>query len=128
MEEYTYTKILGAIVGMMTILIAVGFSILSFIGMGLSKAFNTGNDYSPSLIIFVFLLLFILGIVTGYGPFRLNHKAWYYIYIGLCLALGIGCVLAFIISLGSLGVKNELSILCIGMIYILLGFLVKRKK
>lgn len=48
MNGYVYTKTLGVIVGTLTIIGAIGFGILSFIGMSLSTALNTSNDYSSS--------------------------------------------------------------------------------
>ena len=130
MKEYAYTKTLGAIVGTMTILAAIGFGILSFIGMGLSKALNTGNDYSSNgrLYLIVFILLLLMGLITGIGTLWLKNKAWNIFYTGFCLMLGIGFVITFFVSFGALGFKNEIFILCIGIVYLWLSYLVKRKK
>jgi hypothetical protein len=130
MKEYMYTKTIGVILGILTIFVAIGFGILSFIGMGLSKALNTGYDSSSTdrypLIILILLLLF--GLITGIGPFKLKHKAWKIFYTGFCLILGTCFVVIFFVSFGALGFKNEIFILCMGIIYLLLGYLAKRKK
>jgi hypothetical protein len=128
MKEYMYTKTLGVIVGTLTIFVAIGFGILAFIAMGLSK--NTGYDSSSTdrypLLILILLLLF--GLITGIGSFKLNRKAWKIFYTGFCFLLGTGFVVVFFVSFGALGFKNEIFILCMGIIYILLGYLAKRKK
>lgn len=128
MKEYIYTKTLGIIVGTLTIFVAIGFGILSLIGMGLSKAFNTGNEYSASNILVMVSLLLLCGLITGIGAFRLKSRAWKIFYIGFCLILGVVFIVAFFISFGSIGLKNEIFILCIGIIYLLLGYLAKREK
>ncbi|MBS4198084.1 hypothetical protein KHA93_00220 [Bacillus sp. FJAT-49732] len=130
MKEYLYTKMLGIFVGALTILAAVGFGILFLIGTGLSNALNSGYDNSSSsssaAIIIIILLLFAL--ITGITPFKLKNKIWRIIYIGFCFILGIGFVIAFIISIGALGLINELFILCLGIIYLGLSYLAYRRK
>jgi hypothetical protein len=129
MKEYMYSKTLGVIVGMLTIIAAIGFGLQSFIGMGLSKAWNTGYDHSSAdtTPMILFIILLVLGFITLIGTFKLENKTWRFIYFGFCLMLGLGFVVLFFISFGSLGLKNELFILCIGLIYLGSGFLVKKK-
>jgi hypothetical protein len=43
MKGFRYTKSLGTIVGVLTILGSCGFGFLEFIGLGLSKALNSGK-------------------------------------------------------------------------------------
>lgn len=127
MKEYMYTKTLGIIVGILAIFAGIGFGILSLIGIGLSKAWNTGNavDSSPIIILIIFL---VIGLITSIGAFKLKRKVLSHFYIGFCIMLGIGFLAAFLISFGSLGIKNEIFILCIGIIYLGLGYLAKKKK
>lgn len=130
MKEYTYTKTLGSIVGVLAIFLAIGFGILSFLGKGLSKALNTGSDYGIDDkwlgITFAFLLLFAL--ITVVGVFFLKNKAWRVFYIGFCLLVGIGLVLTFFISFGAIGFKSEVFILCVGIVYLGLSYLTKSRK
>ncbi|MCR2823451.1 hypothetical protein [Lederbergia panacisoli] len=119
-----YTKILGIIVGGLTILAAIGFGILFLIGMGLSN--DQSSSVSPAATIIIVLLLF--GLITGIGPFKLKNKTWKTFYIGFCLILGICFVLFFIISIGAIGSINEYFILGLGLIYLGLGYLAFRKK
>jgi hypothetical protein len=131
MKEYMYTRILGVIVGTLTIIGAIGFGILSLIGISLSNALNSGTDYSSaekSVAIIVFLLLLISGLMTLIGSTKLKNKAWYTFYTVFCLILGIGCIVTFFISFGSIGYKNELFIIGIGITYLLLFYLVKKGK
>jgi hypothetical protein len=129
MQEFMYSKTLGVIVGTLTIFGTIGFGLLSLIGMGLSKAWNTG--YEPSLVdrlpMFLLIILIVFGFITLVGAFKLKYNTWRLFYTGFCMMLGIGFVIAFFISFGSLGVKSELFILCMGMIYFGLGYLVKRR-
>ncbi len=125
MKEYMYTKTLGVIVGTLTIFAALGFGLLSLIGFSLSKALNTGNDYSStnSLAMLILIILLLLGSITVIGTFRLKSNAWKKFFIGFCFMFGIGFVIAFFISFGSIGSKSEIFILFIGIIYLLLGYL-----
>lgn len=71
MKEYMYTKIFGSMVGMLVIVAGLGFGLLYFIGMSLSKALNTGHEYfsvgqSPILILIIFL---VFGLITVIGGF-----------------------------------------------------------
>lgn len=130
MKEYMYTKILGVIVGTLTIIGAIGFGVLFLIGIGLSNALS-GTDYSSSeksLAIIVFLFLFISGVITLIGTTKLLNKGWNTFYAVYCFILGIGCIVTFFISLGSIGNKNELFIIGIGITYVLLAYLVKKRK
>ena len=131
MNGYVYTKTLGVIVGTMTIIGAIGFGILFFIGMSLSTALNTSNDYSSSdklAILILMILLLLFGLITGIGSFFLKNKAWKFIYTGLCLTLGFGLIITSLISFGSIGFKNELFIMFIGIIYLVLGHLASKNK
>ena len=130
MKEYMYTRILGVIVGTLTIIGAIGFGVLSLIGISLSNALS-GTDYSSaekSLAIIVFLLLLISGLMTLIGSTKLKNKAWNTFYTVFCLILGIGFIVIFFISFGSIGYKNELFIIGIGITYLLLVYLVKKRK
>lgn len=128
MKEYTYAKLIGVIACILTILGAIGFGILSFIGMGLSKAFNTHNDTSMNQEAIIVVILLLLACITGIGPYRLHNKAWRIFYTGFCLVLGVGLIVTFILSIGSIGFKNEIFIVCVGTVYLFMGYLVIKKK
>ncbi|MDR7071260.1 hypothetical protein [Fictibacillus barbaricus] len=130
MQEYGYTKTIGVTLGVLTIIVAIGFGILSLIGMSLSKALNgTQNSSSmDSSVLIVFCLLLLCGFITAFESHKLKYKAWKMFYTGFCLLLGIGFVIIFFVSLGALGSKNEIFILCMGIIYFVLSYLVRKKK
>jgi hypothetical protein len=101
---------------------------LYFIGMSLSKALNTGDENfsvgrSSILILIIFL---VIGLITVIGGFKLKRKAAMF-YIGFCILLSIAFIVTFMSSYGALGYKSEIFILCIGMTYLGLGYLAKRK-
>jgi hypothetical protein len=130
MKEYVYTKTLGVIAGTLTIIGAIGFVILSLIGMSLSKALNGTHDHSSmgSSVIMILCILFLCGLITAVGSFKLKSKGWKIFYTGYCFILGTACVITLFISFGSLGTHNEIFILCMGIIYLLLSYLTNRKK
>jgi hypothetical protein len=130
MKEFRYTKSLGIIIGVLTILGAFGFGILAFIGLGLSKALNSGHNTSSeeATAIILFICLFLIGFISLMVPFWVNRKAGQIFYIGFCFILGIGLVSSFLISFGALGTKTEIFLLCVGVLYLGVGYLAKRKK
>ncbi len=130
MNKFAFTKILGIVAGALTIIVAIGFGLLAFIGMGLSNALNSGTDYSSSThyIMLIFIGLLLGGFITAIGVFKLKKNAWRNFYICYCFVLGFGFLAVFFISFGAIGSKNEIFLLFVGIVYILLGYLVKRKK
>ncbi|WNB91347.1 hypothetical protein [Bacillus sp. NEB1478] len=130
MQEYGYTKTVGVTLGVLTIIGAIGFGILSLIGMSLSKALNGTPDNSSmgSSVLMVFCILLLCGLITAFGSYKLKSKAWKKSYMGFCFIIGIGSVITFFVSFGALGFNNEIFILCMGIVYLVLSYLVKRKK
>ncbi|MBS4197305.1 hypothetical protein [Lederbergia citri] len=130
MKEYKITKIVGVVAGILIMFVAIGFGIMYLIGTGLSKALNSGYDQSSSdnsgLTIIIVLLLF--GLIMGIMPFLLKNKAWRMIYISLCLIVGIGFTITFIMSIGALGSINEIFILCLGVVFFLQSYFAIKKK
>ncbi|PKR84692.1 hypothetical protein [Heyndrickxia camelliae] len=130
MKDYTYTKLLGIFMSVLTIIGAIGYGLLSLLGIGLANALNTEYEYSvhdglPIIIAFICLLL---GIITLIGSFWLKKKAGRGFFIGYCYLIGFGLVISFFISIGALGTRYELFILCMGMLYLLLGYLAYRRR
>ncbi|MGV3466390.1 MAG: hypothetical protein ACO1OT_13995 [Heyndrickxia sp.] len=130
MNDYTYTKLLGIFISVLTIIGAIGFGLLSLLGIGLAKALNTEYVYSfqDGLPIIIAFICFLLGIITFIATFRLKRKAGRSFFIGYCYLIGFSLVISFFISFGALGTKNELFIICMGILYLLLGYLAKRRK
>ena len=130
MQEYGYTKTIGVTLGVLTIIGAIGFGILSLIGMSLSKALNGTPDNSSmdSSVLMVFCILLLCGFITAFGSIMLKSKAGKMFYMGFCFILGSGFIIAFFVSFGALGTNNEIFILCMGIVYLVLSYLVKRKK
>ncbi|MDF2067318.1 hypothetical protein [Bacillus sp. Cr_A10] len=104
---------------------------MSIIGMSLSTALKTSNDYSSSdklVILILMILLLLFGLITGIDSFFLKNKAWKFIYTGLCLMLGFGLMITCLLSFGPSGFKSELFIMFIGIIYLVLGHLASKNK
>lgn len=74
------------------------------------------------------IILLLFGLITEIGSFFLRNKSWKFIYTGLCLTLGFGLIITCLLSFGSIGFKNELFIMFIGIIYIVLGHLANKNK
>jgi hypothetical protein len=129
MNEFVYTKSFGMIVGMMTIIAAIGYGILAFIGSSLSQALHSANPEPFSQVTFIVLaLLTALGLITAIGALGLNSRTWKTLYTAFCILMGFGFVILYFISFGSLGTKIETFILCMGLVYLLLSYLVIRRK
>jgi hypothetical protein len=130
MKEFRYTKSLGTIAGVLTILGACGFRLLAFIGLGLSKALNSGHNTSSEEVYAskLFIILLIIGFISVMVTLWVKWKAGQIFYIGFCFILGIGLIAAFFISYGALGIKTEIFLLSVGIFYLGIGFLAKGKK
>ncbi|MET3697593.1 hypothetical protein SAMN05877753_106191 [Bacillus oleivorans] len=129
MKTYRYTKILGIFIGILTLLLALGFGYLLLVGMGLSQAFASGIDHATTqlfLIALIFLLLF--GGISCFGPFWLQNKGWRQFYIFYSIALGICFLGVYFQTKGALGNLFEAGILGMGILYLLQGTLVITKK
>jgi hypothetical protein len=127
MKEFIFTKTLGIIVGTLTIVLAVGFGLLSFIGMSLGNALNSSTADSATHILLIVLSLLLSGIITAMGSLWVKERRGRVFYSGFSFLMGIALVIVFFLSLGALGTKEEFFILCVGIIYLLLGFLAKKR-
>jgi hypothetical protein len=125
MKEFIFTKTLGIIVGTLTIVLAVGFGLLSFIGMSLGNALNSSTADSATHILLIVLSLVVIGVFTAMGPNWLKGKSGRVFYSGFSFVIGI--VMGFCLSLGALGTGEKIFILCVGIIYLLLGFLANKR-
>ena len=127
MKEFVFTKTLGIILGTLTILLAIGFGLLSFIGMSLGKALNSSADNFGACILPLVLILVLLGVITVMGPFWLKGNLGRTFYTGFTFIMGIALIVVFFLSLGAFGTEEEIFILFVGIIYLLLGFFVKKR-
>jgi len=129
-NDFLLAKTVGMIVGALTVILSIFIGFLAFVGMGMSNAFNGGYDTSATYHtnIMIFFIMLLLGLVTMIGSFRLKSNAWRRFYLVFCLLMGIGIVIVFFMSFGALGRQSEFLILCVGVIYLLLAYLTKKKK
>ncbi len=125
MKEYNASKWLGILVGMLTLLGALVFGVISLIGMGFSFLFHSFSG-GPFFIIFVFLIL--SGIITIIGARNLPKKNRKNLYLIYCLIVGAMLLIGFFMSYGALGREVELLLLCLGIGYGLLAFVVIQGK
>ncbi|WP_047981506.1 hypothetical protein [Ornithinibacillus contaminans] len=130
MKEFKLTKLLGITVGVLTVVIAIGYGFLAFIALGLSNAWDDGqsNSSDENFVMFVIITLLVIGLVTAIGAMKLENRVWRSVYFSCCLIIGIGTVIYAFIAFGALGWKNELFLLVVGLLYLLLGYLVKGKR
>lgn len=128
MIKRTYSKILGTIIGTLTIIVTLGVGFLFLIGMGLNQAFSTEVDSTPNeqpiLYLLIIISLVISGLITAISPFAIKRKATKVIFIGYCFILGIVGLVVFFISAGALGNGFEYTLLAIGFAFFLLGYLI----
>ncbi len=130
MGKYVLSKKIGIVLGILTIIATLGYGFLYLLGTSLGKALNSEIDTSATdrLTLVILIGLLIVGVITGAGPFGLNRNVWRIVYFGFCLVLGICLLIIFFISIGALGRTYEFMILCISMMYFLLGYLVRKEK
>lgn len=130
MEKYRLSKAIGVVLGILTIIVTLGYGFLYLLGTSLGKALHSEIDSSATdrLTLVILIGLLIVGVITGAGSFGLNRNVWRIVYFGFCLVLGICLFVTFFISIGALGSTYEFMILCISMMYFLLGYLVRKKK
>ena len=100
MKEFVFTKTLGVIVGTLTILLAIGFGLLSFIGMSLGNALNSNTDHSTTYILPIVLVLVLLGVITAMGSFWLKGKSGRIFYIGFSFIMGIALIVIYFPIIG----------------------------
>jgi hypothetical protein len=127
MKEFAVTKTLGIIVGTLTIVLAIGFGLLSFIGMSLGNALNSSTTESATYILPIVLFLVVIGVFTAMGPYWLKRKTGRVFYTGFSFLMGIALIGVFFLSWGALGTEEEIFIFCVGIVYLLLGFLAKKR-
>lgn len=93
------------------------------------KALNSqteASSFTPTLILLAVFLS--IGLVTLIGALKVKSKASRIFYRRFCLSLGICFIIVCLFSLGALGNQSERFILFVGIVYLGLGFLTKRKK
>lgn len=128
MREYYYTKILGTIVGIVTIIMTIGMVGWYLFGVGLSNALN-GSQSSPNPVMFIYsFLLFIAGLVTIIGAFKLRYRAWQLGYTLWLLLTGVTLVVVFFISFGAIGTTYEILILVVGISYLVISYFTYKRK
>ncbi|WP_242218356.1 hypothetical protein [Bacillus cereus group sp. BfR-BA-01380] len=130
MGKYVLSKTIGVVLGGLTIIATVGYGFLYLLGTSLGKALHSEIDSSAidRLTLVILIGLLIVGVITGAGSFGLNRNVWRIVYFGFCLVLGVCFLVTFFISIGALGSTYEFIILCISMMYFLLGYLVRKEK
>ncbi|MDQ0861293.1 hypothetical protein [Bacillus sp. V2I10] len=130
MGEYVLSKTIAIVLGTLTIIGTLGYGFLFLLGTSLGQALQSEIDTSATdrLTLLIITSLLIVGVITGAGSFGLNWNVWRIVYFGFCLVLGICLLVTFFISIGALGSTYEFMILCISMMYFLMGYLVKKKK
>ncbi|MED1469856.1 hypothetical protein [Bacillus salipaludis] len=128
--KYGISKAIGIFLGTITIIAVLGYGFLVLLGTSLGNALNSEIDTSAkdqrTLVILMSFL--IVGLITAAGSFGLNRNAWRIVYVWFCLIIGLCLLVTFFISIGALGNTYELMILCISIMFFLLGNLVRKEK
>jgi len=127
LKQDTVARILGIVVGVLTLLSAFGFLVLSFIGTSLGRALNSEMEYSLSVPLIIFVILIGVGIVTIIGGNRLKNNNWRKFYLVFSIVIGLSLVISFFVTSGAVGTTHEFIILFIGLIYLALGYTARRK-
>jgi len=131
MKKYFYTKIVACVVGCFTLILAIYFCFIAFIGIGLSNSWSAEGrtsitQFAPVFVLFI--TIFMIGLFTFIGSLRLNSQSWAKFYIVIMILMGIVFIVATFAVWGAIGKKSEILILVIGLLYISLGYIALRKK
>ncbi|MBS4214048.1 MULTISPECIES: hypothetical protein [Neobacillus] len=130
MGKYKMSKTIGMILGTIMIVATLGYGLLYLLGTSLGKALGSEME-TTARNQFTFVILFSIGlgsVITGAGSFGIKFKGWRYIYIGFCMLIGVVLLFTFFISRGAIGTTYEFLILCLSILYFLLGYLVIKEK
>ena len=130
MGKYKMSKTMGMILGTIMIIVTLGYGLLYLLGTSLGKALGSEIE-TTARDQFTLVILFSIGlggVLTGIGSFGIKFKGWRYGYLGFCMLIGVALLFTFFISRGALGTTYEFLILCLSILYFLLGYLVKKEK
>ncbi|AZU62370.1 hypothetical protein [Neobacillus mesonae] len=130
MGKYKMSKTIGMILGTIMIIATLGYGLLYLLGTSLGKALGSEME-TTARDQFTIVILFSIGlssVITGAGCLGIKFKGWRYVYIGFCMLIGVVLLFTFFISREALGTTYEFLILCLSILYFLLGYLVKREK
>lgn len=129
MNKLVNSKLIGMILGVLILIVVAVFGFLYFLGISLGRALNGNIDSTGDhRTLFMIAILLISGLLTVIGTFGLKKRAWRIIYLGFCIVVGLCFLIGFILSLGALGLKFELLIFLIGLLYLLLAYVIKIEK
>jgi|GEM_PF-2699478 len=128
MNEFSRAKLTGRVIGILIMLVTVYFLFLWLIGTGIGRALNGTPSSSFSYIpFFLFLLLFGIGLLTFLGTFYLTKKGLLNVYFLFCLFNALGWIIVFFISFGAINKNFEYLLLTIGILYLYLGYLIRKE-
>ncbi|WP_210366995.1 hypothetical protein [Bacillus sp. REN3] len=121
-----YAKAIGVIVGLMVIIGGLWIGLLGLFANMSGSALNSSAAGSNSNhLLFIFVILFGIGLLTVIGVFMLDHKIWHVIYPPFCFLTGMVLTMFALYSIGSLGIRAGMYSLLTGLLYLLLGYLAK---
>lgn len=128
--KYRMSKTIGMILGVIMIIVTLGYGLLYLLGTSLGEALGSEME-TTARDQFTLVILFSIGlggVLTGAGSYGIKFKGWRYLYIGLCMLIGAALLFTFFIARGALGTTYEFLIICLSILYFLLGYLVKKEK
>ncbi len=130
MGKYFFSKTIGIFLGTITTVAALCYGFFYLLGTSLGKALGSELDTEASnrSTLEILMSICLLGFITGAGSLGIKSKGWRSAYIGFCILMGTILIVFFFISEGALGKAFEFLILCISLMYFLLGYIVKKEK
>ncbi len=129
MNKFFFSKMIGMVLGVLMLIVLIGFSFLYLIGTSLGRALysNVATSIDPKILLII-LILFLSCLITAIGILGLKRRAWSRFYSIFCLVIGVCFVIAFFLSFGALGTAFEILLFIIGLIYFLLAYMVKKER
>ncbi|MFY4776968.1 hypothetical protein [Metabacillus sp. RGM 3146] len=123
------SKSVGMGLGALTVIVGLGYGLVFALGRSLGKALSSSIDNSAAdtLPLAIFFSLITAGLITGAGSYGLSGNGGRKVYFAFCVLVGVCFLVSFLILIGSLGELYEGLILCLSILYFLLGYLVVKK-
>lgn len=125
----TKSKSVGMGLGVLTVLVGLGYGLVFMLGTSLGKALSSSIDHSAAetLTLVIFLSLITAGFITGAGSYGLNGNGGRRVYFAFCVLVGVCFLVSFLLLIGSLGDLYEGLLLCLSILYFLQGYLAVKK-
>ena len=126
MREHKRSKIIGLILGVLLMVAGIGYGLLYLVSVALRA--NEASISSDFFALAILAGIGLLGFITIAGPFKIKLNPWKTVFFWFCMIAGTIALIFLFITMGALGTIFEILILSIGLLYFILGYLIKTEQ